>query len=178
MSLSKMLKLELEKDLLHKHKNKNCKDNLLQLDTDQIHKQLLWIEHNFKVCPQLKLIHLIYLTIKNSATENVTCYDIERKIRYWFPYYCKRKYIKTIYETLSCMQNNCQKYFYRNSSLFMVGQDYNTSWTINSIYISTLEESLMKVIKNYEDEIKSEMAHPDQLSMILNGYGVHYLGST
>jgi len=42
----------------------------------------------------------------------------------------------------------------------MVGQDYNTSWTINSIYISTLEESLMEVIKNYEDEIKSEMAHP------------------
>eukprot|EP00102_Acyrthosiphon_pisum_P026131 XP_016663341.1 PREDICTED: uncharacterized protein LOC107884866 [Acyrthosiphon pisum] len=81
MSLSEILKIELEKDLLHKYKNKNCKDYLLQLDKDQIHKQLLWLEHNFKVCPQLKLIHLIYLTIKNSATENVTCYDIQRKIR-------------------------------------------------------------------------------------------------
>jgi len=42
----------------------------------------------------------------------------------------------------------------------MVDQDYNSSWTINSIYISTLEENLMKVIKNNKDEIKLEMAHP------------------
>lgn len=34
------------------------------------------------MCPPLQWIHLIYLAIKNSSTENVTCNDIERFIRY------------------------------------------------------------------------------------------------
>lgn len=35
------------------------------------------------MCPPLHWIHLIYLAIKNSATENVTCYDIQRLVRYF-----------------------------------------------------------------------------------------------
>jgi len=34
------------------------------------------------------------------------------------------------------------------------------TWTINSIYKTTLEESLMKIVENNEDEIKSAMTHP------------------
>lgn len=126
------------------------------------------------VCPPLHWIHLIYLAIKNSATENVTCYDIQRSVRCWFPYYCVRSYVKFIHIILSHINHNCQKYFHCNSFTSTIHKD--DSWTINSIYINTLEESLMKIVENNENEIKSAMAHPDQLSTILNGYGVLYLG--
>jgi len=43
----------------------------------------------------------------------------------------------------------------------MIHQD--DTWTINSIYINTLEESLMKTVENYKDEIKSAMTHPGDL---------------
>ncbi|KAL5236361.1 hypothetical protein ACI65C_003771 [Semiaphis heraclei] len=125
-------------------------------------------------CPPLHWIHLIYLAIKNSPTENVTCYDVQRSVRRWFPYYCLRSYVKFIGIILSHINHNCQKYFHCNSFTTTVHKD--DTWTINSIYINTLEESLMKTVENYEDEIKSAMTHSDQLSAILNGYGVLYLG--
>ncbi|XP_008185064.1 uncharacterized protein LOC100571746 [Acyrthosiphon pisum] len=127
-----------------------------------------------KVCPPLHWIHLIYLAIKNSATENVTCYDIQRIVRCWFPYYCKRSYVKFIRIILSHINHNCQKYFLCNSFTIMIHQD--DTWTINNIHINTLEDSLMQIVENNEDQIKSAMAHPDQLSTIVKGYGVLYLG--
>ncbi|XP_008178873.1 uncharacterized protein LOC100574908 isoform X2 [Acyrthosiphon pisum] len=126
------------------------------------------------VCPPLHWIHLIYLAIKNSATENVTCYDIQRIVRCWFPYYCKKSYVKFIRIILSHINHNCQKYFHCNSFTIMIHQD--DTWTINNIHINTLEDSLMKIVENNEDEIKSAMAHPDQLSTIVKGYGILHLG--
>ncbi|CAI6363246.1 unnamed protein product [Macrosiphum euphorbiae] len=113
------------------------------------------------VCPPLHWIHLIYLAIKNSATENVTCYDIQRLVRCWFPYYCKKSYVKFIRVILSHINHNCQKYFHCNSFTIMMDQD--DTWTANNIYINTLEDSLMKIVENHEDEIKSAMAHPSNL---------------
>jgi len=43
----------------------------------------------------------------------------------------------------------------------MIHQD--DTWTVNNIHINTLEDSLMKIVENNEDEIKSAMAHPGNL---------------
>uniref|UniRef100_A0A2S2NYG3 Fork-head domain-containing protein n=1 Tax=Schizaphis graminum TaxID=13262 RepID=A0A2S2NYG3_SCHGA len=127
------------------------------------------------VCPPLNWIHLIYLAIKNSATENVSFLDIQRFVRYWFPFYKKNSYIRYIQIILSHIINDFhEKYFYCNS--FPIDINKHDTWTINSIYINTLEKSLIKIVENNEDKIKSAMTNPDKLSTIVNGYGVFYLG--
>ncbi|XP_026806011.1 flap endonuclease 1-like [Rhopalosiphum maidis] len=126
------------------------------------------------VCPPLHWILLIYLAIKNSATENVSCYDIQRFVRYWFPYYNKESYIGFIRIILNHINNFGEKYFYCNS--FPIDIDENDTWTINSFYIKLLEKRLIRMVKNNENKIKSAMTNPDKLSTIVNGYGVSYLG--
>ncbi|XP_026818452.1 uncharacterized protein LOC113557241 [Rhopalosiphum maidis] len=127
------------------------------------------------VCPPLNWIHLIYLAIKNSATENVSCLDIQRFVRYWFPFYKKNSYIGYIHIILSHIINDFhEKYFYCNS--FPIDIDQHDTWTVNSFYINTLEKSLIKFVENNEDKIKAAMTNPDNLSTIVNGYGVFYLG--
>ncbi|XP_060847791.1 uncharacterized protein LOC132927298 [Rhopalosiphum padi] len=127
------------------------------------------------VCPPLNWIHLIYLAIKNSATENVSCLDIQNFARYWFPFYRNNSYIGYIYIILSHIIDDFhEKYFYCNS--FPINMNQHDTWTINSIYINTLEKSLIEFVENNEDKIKSAMTNPDNLSTIVNGYGVFYLG--
>jgi len=41
--------------------------------------------------------------------------------------------------------------------------DQDDRWTVNSIYINILEESLMKIVENDEDKIKSAMTNPGDL---------------
>ncbi|XP_027843872.2 uncharacterized protein LOC114124723 isoform X1 [Aphis gossypii] len=128
-----------------------------------------------KVSPPLQWKHLIYLAIKNSSTENVTCYDIERFIRYWFPYYNNRPYVKFINFILNCADSYFNKnYFFSN--ILPINMGKNSTWTVNNIYINTLEENLMTIVENNEDEIKAAMTNPEKLSTILNGYSVFYLG--
>ncbi|XP_060835205.1 putative uncharacterized protein DDB_G0267716 isoform X2 [Rhopalosiphum padi] len=64
------------------------------------------------VCPPLHWIHLIYLAIKNSATENVSCFDIQRFVRYWFPYFNKDSHIRLIRTILRHLHRYGEKYFY------------------------------------------------------------------
>jgi len=41
--------------------------------------------------------------------------------------------------------------------------DQDDTWTINSLYISTMEQNLMNTVENNEDKIKSAMTNPGNL---------------
>ncbi|XP_025203082.1 LOW QUALITY PROTEIN: forkhead box protein N4-like, partial [Melanaphis sacchari] len=125
------------------------------------------------VCPPFQWIHLIYLAIKNSATENVTCVEIQKFVRYWFPYFKNQSYIGFI-NFLVDRLNYSMKNFFRCNALPII--DKENTWTINSVHIDALEKSLMTVVENNEYEIKSAMTNPDKLSVLINGYSVLHLG--
>lgn len=152
--------------------NQSCKELVISFDL------LPNVSMYKKVCPPFQWRHLIYLAIKNSSTENVTCNDIERFIRHWFPYYNNRSYVKFINLILNGVDSYFNgNYFSCNSLPIYIGKTGKKStWTVNSIYINALEENLMTFVENNEDEIKAAMTNPDKLSIILNGYSVFYLG--
>lgn len=54
-----------------------------------------------------------------------------------------------------------EKYFSCNSFPIYMGK--SSTWTINSIYINTLEEKLMTIVENNEDKIKAAMTNPGNL---------------
>lgn len=79
--------------------------------------------------------------------------------RYWFPYYKKNSYIRSIRSLLRQIVDDFhEKYFCCNPLSFIANQ--RDTWTINTVYINTLEESLIETVVNNEDQIKSAMANP------------------
>jgi len=82
--------------------------------------------------------------------------------RYWFPFYRNNSYIGYIYIILSHIIDDFhEKYFYCNS--FPINMNQHDTWTINSIYINTLEKSLIEFVENNEDKIKSAMTNPGNI---------------